>query len=203
MRDQIRPPEPDVLRQKGAEWNVQWVKLRTQKPSATFSWYTYRNQSAREWILPALREMNQKHCSFCDSFPLERQGEPIEHFRPKSDPRFLHLAYTWSNLYYCCHGCNLAKQEQWDENLISPDEPGYAFTRYFCFDFVDGRILPNPVADATDQQRARVTISIFKLNQPALCRLRCDELNLWAKLPAESRVPDEHAFRDFLLTDET
>jgi len=98
MRPQVRPSEPEVLKANSQKWNDQWVKLKTGNPSASFSWYRIENQSARDLILPALREMNQRHCSFCDSFPLERQGEPIEHFRPKSDPRFLHLAYTWTNL---------------------------------------------------------------------------------------------------------
>ena len=200
MRPQVRPSEPEVLKANSQTWNDQWVKLKTGNPSASFSWYRIENPSARDLILPALREMNQRHCSFCDSFPLERQGEPIEHFRPKSDPRFLHLAYTWTNLYYCCHGCNGAKREQWndDDRLISPDEFDYSFQRFFAFDFVGGRLLVNPVGNEADQRRATVTIDIFQLNQPALCRLRRDALEIWTNLPEVSRMLDRHPFRDFL-----
>ena len=202
MRSQDRPSEPEVLKANSQKWNEQWVKLKTQNPAASFSWYRIGNQSARDSILPALGEMNQRHCSFCDSFPLERQGEPIEHFRPKSDSRFLQLAYTWTNLYYCCHGCNKEKHDQWDEQLIAPDDLEYSFLRYFYFDFVDGRILVNPIAEEIDQQRAAVTISIFQLNQPSLCRLRREALDIWTNLPEESRLLDRHAFRDFLCPEE-
>ena len=120
MRGFVRTAVPEVLLLKGDRWAQQWVARRERNPNATFTWYQHENKSAREWLLPLLRDMTDGHCSFCDSFPLEGQSnEPIEHFRPKSN--FPCLAFEWGNLYYCCEKCQTSKQEEWSEELLAPD----------------------------------------------------------------------------------
>lgn len=197
MRNQSRPVEPDMLKEKAAEWNERWKAKRSDNPKASFSWPQYKNRSCRDWILPVLREMNQGHCSFCDGFPLEGSSkEPIEHFRPKSNPEFLNLAFTWSNLYYCCEACQSEKGERWDERLLAPDAFGYDFYRYFFFDFISGEMLPNPLAAPDDQERASTTIDLYGLNEPSRVRMRKYWERLWQK--SGSKNIDDFGHRNFI-----
>ena len=195
MRKQTRPEEPEVLRSHQEKWNRQWRELRGRNPSAKFAWYETGGKSAREWILQDLRGMNQGHCSFCDGYPVETvTSEPVEHFRPKSNPKFHDLAFAWDNLFYCCNACQSHKGEQWDDHLIKPDEPCYEFDRYFRF--LDGRIEPVSGCDETVRLRAEATIRIFGLNERNLPRHRKLELRKWSRTTAP--VLDDFAFRDFL-----
>jgi uncharacterized protein (TIGR02646 family) len=197
MRKQIRPDEPLVLRANAKKWNEQWRGLRGKNPSAKFSWYQIDGRSVRDLILPTLREMNQSHCSFCDAFPLEdRSSEPVEHFRPKSNPLFYDQAYAWTNLYYCCERCQKQKKEYWHETLLAPDATEYTFSNYFIFDFLTGEIRENPVVSVEDQERAKVTIALFGLDSDARRRFRRLELKKW--LESEQLNLDDWAYRDFL-----
>lgn len=196
MRKQTRPPEPGVLAKHGTRWNRQWRNLRVRNPQAPFQWYRTDNRSAREWILPDLREMTQGHCAFCDAFPLEdRSTEPIEHFRPKSDPRFYNQAYAWKNLYYCCERCQSNKGEQWDDRLLRPDATDYSFTEYFDFNFRTGMIQPNATAERADQLRAEVTIDLYGLDSDARRRYRKLERRRWRR---DRSAINNWAYRDFL-----
>ena len=200
MRKQQRPPEPTAFIENSAKWRDQWLELKARNPGAGFQWYAFGGKTAREWALPALREMNQEHCSFCDAFPLrDRVKIPIEHFRPKlnsSRPEFASLAYDWSNLYYCCPFCQSEKGEKWDDGLIAPDEPGYSFEQYFRFDFTTGAILLNPFAAANDRVRAEVTIRLYGLDKPDKRRARLLALRQWTN--SIEKILDESSYRDFV-----
>ena len=151
----------------------------------------------REWILPHLREMNQYHCSFYDSFPIDASSnEPIEHFRPKSRPEFADQAYTWSNLYYCCELCQSSKKESWDEQLLRPDDDAYSFSNFFIYDYTTGQISPNPKASVEDQNRAAVTINLYGLDTQSRRLRRKLVLKQWgdAKQPTE----EDFAYRDYI-----
>ncbi|MCA9490690.1 MAG: HNH endonuclease [Myxococcales bacterium] len=109
--------------------------------------------------------MTDEHCAYCDHFPLgiEASAE-IDHFQPKSDDRFAHLAYEWTNLYGVCRRCNQAKSDRWEAALLRPDDEDYAFDRYFEVDLLTGRLEPRGDAPQADRERARVTIEVFGLN---------------------------------------
>jgi uncharacterized protein (TIGR02646 family) len=128
----------------------------------------------------------------------DRSKGPIEHFKPKSDPRFYGEAYAWDNLYYSCDCCQSSKGERWDECLLRPDAADYSFERYFCFDYTTGQIKPNCLATAADQERAAVTIRLYGLDLAEKRRSRCLELRKW--LRSGDRNLDEWAYRDFLAT---
>lgn len=194
MRKQERPEPPKELEENTDRWNKQWANLRARNPTASFQWYTVKGKSARDWLLPSLRLMNQEHCSFCDSFPLVDKSEPIEHFRPKSLEQFWKLAYSWENLYYCCAGCQSSKLEKWDDRLINPDAEDYSFNKYFAFDFTTGAIMPNPLADMYDQDRAAVTIETFGLDKPGKRKCRRLALRNWSN----GKNLDDFAYRDFI-----
>ena len=197
MRRQTRPPIPEVLQKHGERWTRQWIDLREKNPSAKFSWYQAEGKTAREWLLPELQHMTQGHCAFCDCFPLDdRSQEPIEHFKPKSDPQFYADAYAWENLYYCCDRCQSNKGERWDDRLLRPDTADYAFDRYFMFDYTTGQIKANCLASAPDQARATVTIELYGLDLTEKRRSRCLELRKWQR--SSERDLDEWGYRDFL-----
>lgn len=197
MRKQTRPTEPEVLKRNSAKWNSQWSDLKSKNSKAPFIWYQHQGKSAREWILPTLREMNQEHCSFCDGFPLVGTStEPIEHFRPKSIPGFYDQAYTWTNLYYCCEVCNSCKGERWDNRLLAPDAKDYEFHLYFMYDFESGAIAPNPTASQEAQSQAECTIRLYGLDSTDKRRRRRLELRKWQK--TNDGDIDSFGFRDFL-----
>lgn len=202
MRKQTRPDPPEEFRQNADKWNRQWAELRTRNPSAGFHWYETAGRTAREIALPALKEMTQDHCAFCDVFPLDdRSREPVEHFKPKSRPEFYDQAYTWENLYYCCEFCQGSKGEKWNDQFppLRPDAAEYSFSRYFRFEFTTGRIEPNPLLKNSEPdawQQARVTIELYGLDEPAKRRRRLQELRKWSR--SSGPVLNEFAYRDFL-----
>lgn len=198
MRKQTRPEEPEVLRKHAAKWNDQWRKRREENPKAAFNWYAADKKSVRDWLLPILRQMTQSHCSFCDTFPLDdRSTEPVEHFKPKSDPRFYEEAYSWANLYYCCELCQSSKGEDWDDALLRPDAHDYLFVKYFTFDYTTGEMKPNDqVVEEGDRSRAETTIRLYGLDCEPRRRRRREELRKWQR--SRDRVLDEWAYRDFL-----
>jgi hypothetical protein len=85
----------------------------------------------RRIALPALRRDFGSRCCYCTGSEDEKGGIEnfdVEHFRPKSDEDFSHLAFEYSNLYYSCRGCNLAKSKKWpkpntlDRHFVDPCE---------------------------------------------------------------------------------
>lgn len=84
----------------------------------------------------------------------------------------------WNNLFLTCVACNRAKGNQWSEGLLRPDEPGFSFDRYFMYRQRSGEILPNIASPPGDQERARRTIHVLRLNRPAAC----DNRQIWTKV---------------------
>lgn len=194
MRNITRPKAPTVLAEKCDHWNAQWKSRKTENPAASFSWYKHEGRSARDWILADLAAMTQEHCAFCDGYTVE--PDSVEHFRPKSDPRFLDLAYSWENLFFCCGGCQNHKRERWDDKLISPDSADYTFERYFEFDFTTGAMRPNARAAVADQARAESTIEIYGLDTQQRRRWRLDASRRWQR--SVGLLVDEFPYRDFI-----
>ena len=196
MRKLQRPPAPQQFEEHAQKWMNQWLNLRVQNPRG-FTWYTIDGRTARDWALPVLKSMSQGHCSFCDAFPLEDRAKiPVEHLRPKSHDDFAHLALEWTNLYYCCGYCQSEKHDQWEDDLIAPDELDYSFQRYFAFDYTNGCIWPNPTASTADQERARVTIRLFGLDSVARCQHRMLEFRKFSD--AVSPEINDWAYPDYL-----
>lgn len=197
MRKFARAGEPAICTENSAKWNAQWVERRKSKPGAPFSWYVIDAKSAREHLLPHLHAQSEGHCCFCDAFPVGGvSNETIEHFRPKS--KFPELAYTWTNLYYCCDACQNAKREQWDELLLHADAAEYSFSRYFEFDFTTGGVKPNPLASEEDQRRAMITVKLYDLDSSARRRNRLDEAEKYAKCQPGEIPHQRWAYRDYL-----
>lgn len=194
MRKLIRSAAPQILADNCDKWNAQWKQRKTEKPSAPFNWYQHDKKSARDWIIDDLSAMTLGHCSFCDRYTVE--PDSVEHFRPKSDVRFLDQAYSWENLFFCCGGCQTHKLERWDDRLINPDAADYVFLEFFEFDFTTGAISPNSLASSVAQDRASVTIQIYGLDTQQRRRWRLDELARYAS--CNDLSIDAFAYRDFI-----
>jgi uncharacterized protein (TIGR02646 family) len=191
-----RPAPPMWLAQNWELWGQEFEQKRQETPGHDPMRRRYQGREVRHHLIELLLEITKKHCSFCDSFPLVSQiREMIEHFRPKSVyPR---LAYQWENLFACCGRCQDAKGDRFNESLLKPDDIEYEFRRYFFFDKITGKIIPNPGAVSEDQTRAEVTIRLYKLND-----FNRPEARLWA-LEIARQCPtlplDKHSYRFMFL----
>lgn len=163
----LRPAEPAVLAQHGDAWTRRFVARRTEDDTAAFAWPQHEGAPLNRHLMPSLMAMTQRHCAYCDHFELGTDGarETIDHFRPKADKRFWHLAYAWSNLYPCCDLCQGDKAERFCEGAVAPDDPGYTFEHFFIVRLATGELAPNPRAPQADQERARETIEWLGLNK--------------------------------------
>ncbi len=196
MRKCLRPDVPEFLRANCERWNAQWVALKQSNPSASFQWYTHEGKAVNHWLREPLAEMTLGHCAFCDRYTVE--PDSIEHFRPKSNVLFLHLAYDWGNLYFCCGQCQKHKGDKWSELLLQPDSDDYEFTRYFEFDFTTGSIRPNSFASPEERMRADTTIEYYGLDSLQRRQFRKLALKQWNASQRNLRHIDHFAYRDFL-----
>jgi uncharacterized protein (TIGR02646 family) len=193
MRKFARGVAPEFLVGKWQAWGEEWERRRAENPKASFHWHVVDGEAVNQKLLPVLKAQVQNHCSFCDSYPVSPPSvDTVEHFRPKS--QFPREAYKWENLYFCCCHCQ-AKGEDFDEALLRPDAEDYSFDRYFRWDFTTGRLEVNERAPREDQNRAQVTVELYRLNEehPSLRRR---ELRRRSKDP-EAPL-DDFAYRHFV-----
>lgn len=168
-----RGPEPEILSREGEQIGRRYAAQRRDDPGARFTWPSRAGRSLLEVVREALAEMTAGHCSYCDGHPLgETSPETVDHFRPKSQPRFYDLVCAWTNLFLSCARCNYAKRDRWDDALLRPDDPEFRFERYFEVRFDSGELQPAAAASPEDQHRARRTIDILDLNRDATCKSR-------------------------------
>ena len=181
-----RTPAPPLLSKYAEEIADDYARKREDNPAHSFQWPQREGQSLYGVVRDAAREMTQAHCAYCDAGLIAATGkEEIDHFRPKSRPDFYRLVSDWANLLYSCSACNGAKLEKWDELLLKPDAPDYAFGRFFQYKADSGEILPNEAATSAEQRRAQCTIEVFGLNRADACCSRKREVKRMAHLPQE------------------
>ncbi|MBT8419783.1 MAG: TIGR02646 family protein [Gammaproteobacteria bacterium] len=184
-----RPPSPDWLEEHWETWGREFAKRRDEDSQHRFNWRTWQGKPLNIRLLPLLSEMTDSHCAYCDWFPMDTGTDPtIDHFHPKA--HFPQLAYAWENLYLCCRQCQEKDDNRFTEELLRPDEPGYGFERFFIYKYANGEICPNPAATEKEQQRARLTIDIFKLNSRGRPQARKRELKRFRERFHES-VPED------------
>ena len=186
MNPTTRGPAPELLQRFGSEITRDYVAKRALKPNHDFDWPQREGRSLRIEIREALAEMTQRHCSYCDRFPMDSPSvEQIDHFKPKSWPAFYELVCNWENLFFTCSGCNNAKLATWEPALLRPDDAEFAFDRYFEYRADTGEIKPNQAASDDDQHRANRTIELLKLNRPGLCIDRAKAAKNYPRLPSD------------------
>jgi uncharacterized protein (TIGR02646 family) len=157
-----RTKAPQWLAEKYKTWGRDWKsKYEDSGKSSDFRWRQH-NKKSRNDLVDKLCVMTQYHCSFCDGYPMGSLiKETIEHFRPKT--KYPLLAYYWQNLFICCCICQ-QKGDAFDKALLKPDVASYEFDHYFDIEWDSGKIIPNIDSSAPNQQRAQVTIALYKLN---------------------------------------
>jgi uncharacterized protein (TIGR02646 family) len=163
MIKQHRPEAPDWLIEKWFEWGKEFYAKRQKNPQFEFQWRTINKEKANILIRKELLDkMTFEHCSFCDGFPIEATSQAtIEHFKPKA--KYPLEVYAWNNLYLACNKCQ-EKGDNFDNRLLRPDTPEYDFYHYFMYNAATGEIEVNPSADTEEQERAQITIDLYKFN---------------------------------------
>ena len=124
---------------------------------------------------PYLRLEFSRRCVYCrqpdSSAPNLNFG--VDHYRPKSIRRFAGLVCIYSNLFYCCAGCNCRKGADWpvDENagpfVVNPCD--YEMFRHLRFDSRTARV-------EARTSFGRHTIALLQLNEPASVQYRSSAL---------------------------
>ncbi len=176
-----RPPLSDIPTLKKLEDNwEQWgqelkeyqdSKGKKERAGQQFSW---REGIAKD-LRPALENLTDGHCSFCDGFPIGETVEPpIEHYHPKGD--FPLQAYQWENLFYCCTDCNSeANRHKVFEFTLKPDEADYEFKSYFYFDLESGELLVYEHLERDkpeEYKRANSFLKRYGINSPKRKEIR-------------------------------
>ena len=193
MRRFQRASEPEFLASVWEAWGLEWEQRHAANASTAFNWHQIEGERVNQKLLPLLKAQTQDHCSFCDNFPVSPPSiDTIEHFRPKA--HYPREAYRWSNLYFCCMHCQ-QKSDDFDEATLQPDAADYQFDRYFRWDYTLGRIEVNEQASPEDQQRALVTIRLYRLNEghPSLRKRELRRRAQGAEYPL-----DDFAYRDYV-----
>lgn len=158
-----RTAAPVVLAANQSEWTSRYRQSLAENPQHRFQWPVRDKQHLNVLLRPDLEAMTGGRCGYCDAEDLGAHSRStIDHFRPKAT--FPELAFDWPNLFPSCDACQAHKLESFDDLLLKPDEPGFAFERYFTFDHATGDVLPNARASEAEQARARVSIRVFGLN---------------------------------------
>jgi len=164
MKHFDRLDAPSFLLENAQRWNQQWSTLKQHNPGARFTWYQHEGRPLNQKLSPTLSIQTQGHCSYCDAYPMGLADNTIDHFKPKGNSIFFHLAYTWENLYWACADCQKAKSEQYDDLLLRPDDFEFSFQRFFIYNFNSHELEVNSASPPEDQRQAEVSIRIFGLN---------------------------------------
>jgi uncharacterized protein (TIGR02646 family) len=200
----VRRPEcPSFLKEHWREWGEEYAARRAENPAYIFRWKSWQGKAVNELLLGPLTRMTDEHCAYCDWFPTDcGTDRTIDHFKPKTD--YPKEAYHWPNLYLACRQCQKkivhSLTEAQLELLLRPDDPDYAFDRFFIYKHLTGEIEPNPAADSEEHRRAKMTIEAFRLNADGRPAARKRMLVQFSKLDqgSQSAFRQDQPFR-FLL----
>ena len=141
----------------GEWWSNEYLTKKASKLKPNWSW-----KEKYDVLKDALLICNNDHCAYCDCHPLkDDRGFEIDHFKPKA--WFPLESFTYTNLFPSCKECN-KKLSKYDILLVKPDEVGYKFEDFFRYESFAGKIIANTSKSKENQDRANITIEIFKLN---------------------------------------
>lgn len=153
--------------------------------SASQHWSDMRSSLSKDADILAF--VFARKCGYCESTVPHTSYAHVDHFLPKSNPRYLTLVYEWKNWIYSCQICNLRKG---------------TYSRHFS-----GRpLLINPTKDdprahfrfqstgliGSRSSRGKRTIKTLDLNREDLARERTTWLAIvmaLALLQAQRRQP--------------
>lgn len=192
--DRSKVSEPECLVKNSDKWTDNWKN----SDKKSFNWHQYQNEKVSDILVKNLSLLTNYHCSYCDLFPVEKGADKpsIDHFKPKST--YEDLAYEWTNLFLACYSCQSYKLEKYpDIEPLKPDESYYTFDEYFEIDFHSGKINPNSCKSKDEQEKARVTIDLFGLNNDSRPISRKRELGKY--LDSNNPILEDWSYRFFII----
>lgn len=165
----LRGPEPTGLRPIRQRYTQAWI-------------YFYRNgignkptDSRWRGFINQLSTRFGECCGYCE---IGCSGV-VDHYRPKN--KFPHLVYEWHNWVFSCHDCNKNKSSHWPPSgFLDPCSIGtfsHKLQCCFTFDWMTGEVLPHPNLSQANHKRARVTITLLRLNLPFRLKARLDHID--------------------------
>ncbi|MBW4579597.1 MAG: hypothetical protein KME42_08505 [Tildeniella nuda ZEHNDER 1965/U140] len=191
-----RIPEPKAITRNGVRWLRKVKETRDSlnnalaDPSKKNEINKARNklkQAIEKYrhddIKKALVKMFLGKCAYCESRIPHITYGAIEHFRPKSDPAFEHLAFEWTNLLLSCDICNDAGHKGTKFPVDSSGNPLF-------IDPTDGVINPNTHLDFSWDEVAELASiygrdakgqeveRVFELNRKELLKIRSQHIKL-------------------------
>lgn len=172
-------------------WGKQFAANRQNNKSFPFQWPEVEGTKLNHLLLDDLKGQTDKHCSYCDNFPLTKGNYSIDHFKPKKD--FHVLVCAWENLYYACGHCQAPKLEKFDPLLLRPDEENFNFHDYFEVNVYTQQIsiLPKLTSGSRAHQQAMQTITLLDLNNTTLVQCRKREFERYFNRPRPELVADQ------------
>ena len=190
----VRTSCPDWLEKKYKIWGKEWeTKYNKNHKSTDFKWRQDSNKGYND-LIEKLSAMTNKHCSYCDSYPIgSRIPYTIDHFRPKT--KYPLLAYVWHNLFICCGICQ-KRGNNFDKKILKPDTLYYDFDKYFEIDTITGEIKANNKKSNENIERAKITIELMNLNENGKPEDRLEELNSF--LDSNNPMIDRFSYRFFI-----
>jgi uncharacterized protein (TIGR02646 family) len=172
-----RGPKPSILVRNATRWKHAIGSAVTDEAREKAQG-KYKHTQIKE----ALDRSFHGKCAYCESRINHVDYPHIEHFKPKSIPKYYKLAVEWDNLLLACGRCNGAENKGVKfptkaENgpLINPAKESPS--RHFRFEFDTMTKLANVLGAS---KRGETTWRILGLNRPDLVRQRSDFVKkLW------------------------
>ncbi len=119
IRLRPRPATPNTLKSSRVARTRESIR---QKVAAGES-LTDKDFPSRHWLKDDVRltlwRYQRRKCCYCERIREAKREPDIDHFRPKKRVRgqserdlgYWWLAYTWTNLLFCCRPCNQLKSD--------------------------------------------------------------------------------------------
>lgn len=129
MKKVVRTAAPTKLLAKCDEWTADFLAEVRRNHGYKGMSKTIRDRYNQPEIREALKAMYNGKCCYCENKIGKEAAENIEHFKPKSNPKFHFLAFKWENLHWCCARCNQIKGSKWNSHypIVDPtkENPDY------------------------------------------------------------------------------
>ena len=167
-----RQPEPAFWSSKEQQWLALSPSFGDRDP---LNDWRHERATLGHWFRKLVRADDEPRlCAYCDGSLTEQSRETIDHFLPRRE--FPELTLAWQNLFPACDRCNSDyKKAQWSCRLVRPDAG--AVDTYFDLDETTGRLHPSAQLDWHLRVNVRLTIRVFRLNDPHRCEGRRRVLN--------------------------
>ena len=177
-----------MLVQKQRAWTERWLSI--QRKERKGEWATRR---AREILRDPLGRMSHRKCTYCEYYFGRGSRLEIEHYISRfEDPN---RVFEWTNLLPACQLCNGAKLAKVHGGLlVKPDEEDPE--SFFSLESATGKLIPNPLLDDDQQERASATIKLCDLNRGDLMEIRLEEMEFVGRLIARLARAEPEAVKD-------